>query len=159
MTHDKWFKFLGYSVKGNQISLSSTRIKKFQREIESRTIRKRGISLQKALNSVNRFLYKGNGEFSWATQILPVCNVTKDINELNKFVMDCLRSVATGKKKLGGLGYIQTQSDGCISRGLGRNVKMNRSKIPHLDGYMTLGCMQKALWTSRDVYNTLVMSL
>lgn len=81
LTHDKWFKFLGYSVKGNQISLSSTRIKKFQREIESRTIRKRGISLQKALNSVNRFLYKGNGEFSWATQILPVCNVTKDINE------------------------------------------------------------------------------
>lgn len=159
LTNDRWFKFLGYSIKGASISLSSSRIKKFQHEIESRTIKKRGLSLQKALNSVNSFLYKGNGEFSWATQILPVCNVTKDINELNKFVMDCLRSVATGKKKLGGLGYIPTQSEGCISRGLGRNVKMNRSKLPHIDGYLTLGCMQKALWTSRDVYNTLVMSL
>lgn len=117
LTADRWFKFLGFSIKGDMISLSSNRIKTFQKEIEKRTIRKPGISLAKAVNAVNRYLYKGNGEFSWATQILPVCNVRKDLDELNKFVMDCLRAVETGKRKVGGLGYVKNKNDGCIVRG------------------------------------------
>lgn len=159
LTHTRWFKFLGYSIKGRSISLSVTRIKKFQHEIEARTIKQKGTTLKKAINAVNRFLYKGNGEYSWATQILPVCNVKKDILELNKFVMDCLRAVATGKNKVGGLGYIVNQSDGCISRGLGRNVKANRIKIDKLDGYLTISCMQNAMLTSKEAYKTLVASL
>lgn len=160
LTADKWFKFLGFSLKGAMISLSSSRIKTFQKEIERRTIRKPGISPQKAINAVNRYLYKGDGEFSWATQILPVCNVSKDLNELNKFVMDCLRAVNTGKRKIGGLGYVKTKGDGCIDRGLGRNVKANRDKTgSNIDGYLTIGCMRNALLTSRSVYNTLVASL
>ena len=155
-----WFKFLGYSIKGSMISLSSSRIKTFQKEIERRTIRKPGISLSKAINSVNRYLYKGDGEYSWATQILPVCNVRKDLDELNKFVMDCLRAVGTGKRKIGGLGYVRNKSDGCVVRGLGRNVKANRGKTDGtIVGYLTIGCMRNALVTSRAVYNTLVASL
>lgn len=159
LTMDKWFKFLGFSIKGDMISLSSSRIKTFQKEIEKRTIHKPGIPLTKAINSVNQYLYKGNGEFSWATSILPVCNVKKDIDELNNFVMDCLRAVITGKHKLGGLGYVKTKSDGCIVRGRGRNVKANRSKTNNIPGYLTIGCMQNALLTRRAVYNTLVASL
>ena len=157
---DSWFKFLGYSIKGTNISLSQNRIKTFQREIERRTIRNPKTSLQRAINAVNRYLYKGDGEHSWATQILPVCNVRSDIDELNKFVMDCLRAVKTGKRKVGGLGYVRNKSDGCIVRGRGRNVKANREKVPgDIKGYMTIGCMQNALLTSRAVYNTLVASL
>ena len=112
------------------------------------------------MNSVNRYLYKGNGEFSWATQILPVCNVRKDINTLNAFVMDCLRAVATGKRKIGGLGYVVSSKDGCIVRGRGRNVKANRVKTDkEIEGYLTLGCMQNAIVTRKAVYNTLVASL
>lgn len=159
LTSDKWFKFLGFSIKGDMISLSSSRIKTFQKEIEARTIRKPNATVSKAINSVNRYLYKGNGEFSWATQILSVCNVRKDLDELNKFVMDCLRGVETGKRKVGGLGYVKTQSGGCISRGRGRNVKANRNKTNNISGYLTIGCMQNALLTSRAVYNTLVASL
>lgn len=159
LTSDKWFKFLGFSIKGDSISLSSSRIRTFQKEIESRTIRKPNATVSKAINSVNRYLYKGNGEFSWATQILSVCNVRKDLDELNKFVMDCLRGVETGKHKVGGLGYVKTQSDGCISRGRGRNVKANRNKTNNISGYLTIGCMRNALLTSRAVYNTLVASL
>ena len=102
----------------------------------------------------------GNGEFSWATQVLPVCNVRRDLDELNKFVMDCLRAVSTGKRKVGGLGYVSTGQDGCIVRGKGRNVKANRGKTPGIiPGYLTIGCMRGALLTSRAVYNTLVASL
>lgn len=158
LTADQWFKFLGFSIKGSMISLSSSRIKTFQHEIERRTIRCRDTTLVKAVNAVNRYLYKG--EFSWATQILPVCNVEKDLDELNRFVMDCLRAVQTGKRKVGGLGYVRTRPEGCIVRGRGRHVKSNRAKTGHdIPGYLTIGCMRNALLTSRAVYNTLVASL
>lgn len=160
LTHTRWFKFLGYSIKGSQISLSKTRLKTFQKEIEARTIRQPKTTLAKAVNAVNRYLYKGNGEFSWATQVLPVCNVKADIHELDKFVMDCLRAVQTRKRKVGGLGYVVGKSDGCIQRGIGRNVKANRAKTPQqIDGYLTISCMQNALVTSREVFKTLVESL
>lgn len=160
LSADMWFKFLGFSIKGSLVSLSSSRIKTFQKEVEARTIRKPDMTLAKAVNSINRYLYKGNDEFSWATQILPVCNVKKDLDELNKFVMDCLRAVQTGKRKVGGLGYVKTKNDGCIVRGRGRNVKANRNKTENnITGYLTIGCMQNALLTSRAVYNTLVASL
>lgn len=160
LTMDEWFKFLGFSIKGDRISLSSSRIKTFQKEIEARTIRNPNTTLAKAINSVNRYLYKGNREFSWATQILPVCNVKKDLDVLNNFVMDCLRAVQTGKRKVGGLGYVKTKSDGCIVRGRGRNVKANRAKTDsNITGYLTIGCMQNAILTRRALYNTLVASL
>lgn len=158
LTADQWFKFLGFSIKGSMVSLSSSRIKTFQHEIERRTIRCRDTTLAKAVNAVNRYLYKG--EFSWATQIFPVCNVKKDLDELNKFVMDCLRAVQTDKRKIGGLGYVRTRSDGCIVRGRGRHVKSNRAKTGRdIPGYLTIGCMRNALLTSRAVYNTLIASL
>lgn len=160
LSADRWFKFLGYSIKGSMISLSSTRIKTFQKEIEKRTIKNRKTTLKRAVNSVNRYLYKGDGEHAWATQILTVCNVRRDINELNKFVMDCLRAVQTGKRRLGGLGYVKEKQDGCIARGVGRNVRANRNKTEvRIEGYLTLGCMQNAIVTSRGVYNTLVSRL
>lgn len=95
-----WFKFLGYSIKGHNISLSSTRIKTFQKEIEKRTIKKRDTTMTKAINAVNRYLYKGYCDYSWATQVLPVINVKEDIDKLNAFVMDCIRAVKTGKRKV-----------------------------------------------------------
>ena len=161
LTVDRWFKFLGFSIKGSMISLSPTRLKTFQKEIESRTIKKRGITLKDAVRHVNQFLYKGNGEYSWATQILPVCNVRTDINELNKFVIDCLRAVETGKHKIGGLGYVRDKPNGCVVRGIGRNVKANRnkSKTKNIEGYFTIGCMQNAILIRRAVYNTLVATL
>lgn len=157
---DHWFKFLGYSIKGHDISLSQTRIKTFQKEIEKRTIKNRGTTMTRAVNAVNRYLYKGYGEFSWATQVLPVINVKKDINTLNTFVMDCIRAVKTGKRRVGGLGYVQTQRDGCIDRGRGKNVTTNRLKTEkEITGYLSIGCAQNAMVTSRAAYNTLVANL
>jgi len=74
--------------------------------------------------------------------------------------MDCLRAVSTGRRKVGGLGYVKTKSDGCIVRGQGRHVKTNRTKTGHdIPGYLTIGCMRNALLTSRAAYGTLAASL
>ena len=167
---DHWFKFLGFSIKGASISMSNSRIKKFQKEIEARTVKAKtkgkdgkwhGVSFARALNQVNRYLYHGDGQgHSWATGILGVVNVRQDIDTLNAFVMDCLRAVHTGKTKVGGLGYDKQGKTGCIVRGRGRNVSANRQKTGDtIDGYISLGCMQDAIRTSRAAYDTLVRSL
>jgi len=163
-----WFKFLGFSIRGASISLSSSRIKKFQKEIERLTIKNGRFKVQdarfkfeSALNAVNRYLYRGDGQgHSWATGVLGVINVREDIDTLNAFVMDCLRAVYTRKTKIGGLGYDKHGKTGCIVRGRGRNVTANRAKTgDDIGGYLSLGCMQNALRTSRAAYDTLVRTL
>jgi hypothetical protein len=92
--------------------------------------------------------------------VLSVVNVRKDIDTMNAFVMDCLRAVHTGKKKIGGLGYDRQGKDGCIVRGRGRHVSANRRKTgDDISGYLSLGCMQNAMRTSKAAYATLVRSL
>ena len=125
---DKWVKFLGFSIKGDKITLSKNRVKSFQKEIEARTIKQRKISMTKALNQVNNYLYKGDGTYSWATSVLPIINVEKDIETLNNFVMDALRACATNKKKIGGLGSVNNKEDYTILRGTGKNVTTKQKR-------------------------------
>lgn len=156
---DHWFKFLGFTMKNDQISLSKNRIKRFQKEIERRTIHSKNHNAKQILHNVNTFLYKGFQGYSWATGVLPIINVEKDIQTMNSFVMDAIRGGITGKGKIGGLGVVTEKSDHTILRGKGRNVKANKGKIPNIEGYMTLSCMRNALLTSREAYNTLIMSM
>ena len=157
LTSDRWFKFLGFNIKGDMITLSKSRVKSFQKEIEARTIKQRNISERKALNQVQSYLYKGDGTYSWATSVLPIINVDKDIDALNTFVMDCIRACATGKKKIGGLGSVNDREDYTILRGTGKNVTANRNKTEKdVCGYFSIRCMQHALLTNRAVYETLV---
>ena len=157
---DKWVKFLGFNIKGNLITLSKSRVKSFQKEIEARTIKQHNISFTRAINQVNNYLYKGDGKYSWATSVLPIINVEKDIDTLNMFVMDAIRACATKKKKIGGLGSINDQADYTILRGTGKNVTANRHKTDkEIEGYFTLQCMQNAILTRRAVYETLVRCL
>lgn len=160
LTYDKWFKFLGFSIKGDQISLSKNRIKTFQNEISARTTNLPRTTLKKAVNSVNNYLYKGDGQYSFSTSVLPIINNEHDIQELNKYVMDSLRAVMRNKKKIGGLGYVTDRSDGVIVRGTGENVIANRNNTEkEIPGYITLNCMRNALLTSKGVYETLVRTL
>lgn len=157
---DEWFKFLGFNIKGDKITISETRKNTFQKEIEQRTIKQRKITPQRAINQVNSYLYKGDGQYSWATSVLPVINVEKDIDTLNEFVMDAIRACYTGKKKIGGIGSVKGKSDYTLVRGTGKNVKANRAKTPkQIEGYLSIRCMQNALVTRRAVYETLVRSL
>lgn len=157
---NRWVKFLGFSIKGDMITLSKNRVKSFQKEIEARTIKQRNITAKRALNQVNNYLYKGDGTYSWATSVLPIINVEKDIETLNTFVMDAIRACATNKKKIGGLGSVNDKENYTILRGTGKNVTANRKKTEkEIEGYLSIGCMQNALLTRRAVYETLVRSM
>lgn len=157
---DRWVKFLGFNIKGGQITLSKSRVKTFQKEIEARTIKSRNVSASRALNKVNAYLYKGDGTYSWATSVLSIVNVEKDLEILNQFVMDALRACATNKKKIGGLGSVADRDDYTILRGVGKNVAANRRKTDkEISGYLSICCMRNAILTNRAVYETLVRSL
>lgn len=157
---DRWIKFLGFNIKGDMITLSKSRVKSFQKEIEARTIKQRNISMKRALNQVQSYLYKGDGKFSWATSVLPIINVQRDIETLNQFVMDSIRACATNKKKIGGLGSINDKEDYTILRGTGKNVTANKNKTDkEIEGFLSLGCIRNALLTNRAVFDTLVRQM
>lgn len=163
LTHDMWFKFLGFNIKapykGEVLrTLSKNRVKTFQKEIENRTIKQRDISIIQAVNRVNNYLYKG--EYPWATSVLPVINVKQDIDTLNIFVMDCIRACATKKKKVGGLGVDMNGREQTILRGVGKNVRSNRLKTEkEIAGYKSLDCMRNLILITRPVYETIVRQM
>ena len=63
------------------------------------------------INAVNHYHYKGHEGYSWATSVLPIINVNKDIQTLNAFVMDAIRAAVTNKTKIGGLGATTNNPD------------------------------------------------
>ena len=131
LTKDKFFKFLGFMIRGTEISLSKKRLKNFQKEIFSRC--KKSNSFKSAVHSVNRYLY--NGEYCWAKGVLAYINNVTDIQTLNVYVMDCLRASQTRRFDLGGLGVELEKKDGVVTRGRGKNVTTNRQRTPkELDG-------------------------
>lgn len=158
---DKFFKFLGFSIRGNEISLSKDRIKTFQKEIENRTI-KSNFSYQKAINQVMKYLYgdmRDNG-YSWSTACLTTINVKEDIQTMNNFVMDCLRAVKTGKKKLYGLGYEPNKKNGVITAGRGQNVTSNRNRTDKIiPDYISLMKARNSMLISNDCFNALRRSV
>jgi len=155
LSKDRFFKFLGFMIRGSEISLSPKRTKTFQKEILRRC--KKANSYKGAVHSVNRYLY--NGQYCWAKGVLAFMNNETDIKTLNAYVMDCLRAVQTRHWKLGGLGVELTKKDGVITRGTGQNVTSNRRKTEkEIPGFITLFCAKKALG-NRDMFNALVKSL
>ena len=166
LTNDRWFKFLGFSIRGAEISLSKNRIKTFVNEVTARTIKKirSGAKYETVLHSLQSWLYHGNGEHSWATGVLKTINVKADIDRLNGFVMDCLRAVKVGKSvgmdDIGGLGWSREGKDGCILRGKGSKVRTLRNKTgERLEGYYSLGCMRNNLLFGRDLFDSIVRDL
>lgn len=156
LSRDHWFKFLGFSLKGDDISLSSSRIKKFQKMIDDALDADKPLTEEQAVGRVMRAVYGYGNRYCWATQVLPIVNVKRDVNKLNGYAMDAIRAAVTGHKKIGGLGFLVAQHGGCIDRGRGRNVSANKRKVPMLSGYVPLGAAQNAIRTNMSAYYSLV---
>lgn len=151
---DEWFKFLGFDLKGSMITLSPTRIKKFKSEIDKRTIFRDKRKIRTMVRDINRYLFVG--DYCWASSCLGTVNVEKDLQELNKYVLDAIVANQTGKKRIGGLGANLQFKDSLVARGKGRNVRANRDKRIQIDGWIGLNCMAKAYKTHKGVYESLV---
>lgn len=185
---DKFVKFLGYYIRGGEITLSKKWTDKFRQSIDRLTIRDKHLIASvrnlyrldnsaerdkrlmrlfvKAQRRVVRYLYWGDGLYSWATLALGVINRPADVRQLSLYCMDALRAVYTGKTDIGGLGVSR---DVGITRGIGRNVSANRRKTAHIvgtvngqegwmDGFYSIPAMQRCL-SNKWLYRTLVHDL
>ena len=144
LTCDKWFTFLGFSIKGGEISLSKKRLGNFQKAVRDRTVdAAHPVGSEKAMSRVASWLYeKGESGYGYAEGILPVLTSIQDLRQMDAYILDCLRACDTGRTKLGGLGYNKSGNGGVIERGRGRNVSENRKKRPRIDGYTPLTYMR-----------------
>jgi hypothetical protein len=165
---NEWFKFLGFNIKGNMITLSKNRVKKFQKEIVSRTLNKPNITERQAKENIINYLYRG--DYCWATSCLGTINVKHDLDEMNKFILDCIRAVKVRETKkhkgkisisnIGGLGVVTNLPDRTIVRGTGKNVTSNRNKTDkYIENYLTMGCLSNAMKMNKSIYQACVRSL
>lgn len=165
---NKWFKFLGFNIKGDMITLSKNRVKKFQKEIVSRTLNKPNITERQAKENIINYLYRG--DYCWSTSCIGTINVKHDLDEMNKFILDCIRAVKVretkkhkGKisiSKIGGLGVVTNLPDRTIIRGTGKNVTSNRNKTDkYIENYLTMGCLSNAMRMNKSIYQACVRSL
>jgi hypothetical protein len=157
-----WFTFLGFSIKGDKITLSKKRVKNLQKAIEQRSIKSKNKNncSKIALHRIYQYLYDTTyTKFGYAEGILPIVNCTNDLKELDRFITSCVIACDTKKYKIGGLGYNKTGKDGVIVRGKGRNIAMNNFKAPALDNYTSLSHMQILFKQNRTVYETYVKDM
>lgn len=182
---DEYFSFLGYDICGSEITLSRKWVKNFQREIDKRTIKNVKLIKQvrkihkvtdgqeekfdnlidRAIKDVCRYLYYGNGKYSWATEVLPVITNESDLLQLTLYCIDAIKAVYTGHTNIGGLGKSLKQG---IQRGKGRHVKSNILSTKHLSsaaiidgqltGFLSLLALKKAV-ANRWLFRTIAANL
>ena len=159
---DHWFTFLGFSIRNDQITLSKKRIKNLQKVIERCTIdcHSKGYNSKTAMRRIYTYLYDTSiTKYGYADGILPIVNVKSDLQELDNFILDCLRACDTKRKKVGGLGYNKAGKNGVVVRGKGKNVKANLAKQPIVDGYIPITYMQELFQSNRNIYETYVKDM
>lgn len=127
ISSDEWFTFLGFSIKGDKISISKKSLYKFQKDIMSRYRSCR--SYQGFRKSVYSYLYSSDiySCRGWYGVKVGTINCVSDVKCLDIWVQDILLAYKYNRDRIGSLGY-NLQSNGVISRGKGRNVKKNREK-------------------------------
>lgn len=135
---NQWFKFLGFMLRDNQITLSKNKVQKLEQDIRHRTINSRRKSEPALVNAVMDYLYMGPDDHSWAKAVLPFINVQSDIETINLFVIDAMRARRTGHHNIGHLGVNLTKTDGIIQRSIGKNVSANRKKVTTLTDYLPI---------------------
>lgn len=186
ITSSRFVRFLGYNVRGQEMTLSAKWVKHFQHEIDRRTIKNTSLIrkvrsirqqggksmeqqlrriLERASRRVARYLYHGDGHFAWADHVLGIVNRQSDLQQLNLYCMDALRAVFTGKTRIGALGVSLTQG---ILRSKGRHVAANRRDTAQLsregsfagwlEGYLSMSAMN-SIRHNKWLYRTMIATL
>ncbi len=104
---DTWFTFLGFQIRGAEITFSKGTVDRLKRSIRSLTKTRKGqplkdeAVLRRVIRQINHDLYvaylQNDREFGWAEYMFGTVNVLADVEELDRYIKDHLRHVYTGK--------------------------------------------------------------
>ena len=178
---DKYFKFLGFNIKGDTITLSKNRWKKLVKEIAKATIEKPNITPAQAKVNVKRLLYGDGDGYSWATSCFSAMrNCEKDVETINRYIMDCIRltevrynynkerkakglkprQIKYGMDAIGGIGVVTDRDDYTLIRGKGSKIKTARQRTQkEIDHYKSVGCLLKCYKLGKPIYESVVRGI
>ena len=101
------FTFLGFKIRGTEITFSADTVKRLKKTIRSYTKTRKGQPLKdedvlrRVIRQINHDLYVAyllnDREFGWAEYMFGTVNVEADVVELDRYIKDHLRHVYTGK--------------------------------------------------------------
>ena len=102
-----WFTFLGFKIRGSEITFSEDTVKRLKRSVRCLTKTRKGqplkseAVLRRAIRQLNRDLYVAylvnDREFGWAEYIFSTVNVLEDVEALDRYIKDHLRHLYTGR--------------------------------------------------------------
>ena len=104
---DTWFTFLGFKIRGSEITFSEDTVKRLKRSVRCLTRTRKGqplkseAVLRRAIRQLNRDLYVAylvnDREFGWAEYMFGTVNVLEDVEALDRYIKDHLRHLYTGR--------------------------------------------------------------
>lgn len=123
----EWFTFLGFSIKGEKISISKNSLQKFKMDILDRYRSCKSFYGFKC--SVYSYLYSSDTYScrGWFGSKVGTINCISDVKCLDMWLKDMFLAYKYKRDRIGSLGY-DLHEDGVVSRGKGRHVKKNREK-------------------------------
>lgn len=102
-----WFTFLGFKIRGSEITFSEDTVKRLKRSVRCLTRTRKGqplkseAVLRRAIRQLNRDLYVAylvnDREFGWAEYMFGTVNVQEDVEALDRYIKDHLRHLYTGR--------------------------------------------------------------
>ena len=178
---NQYFKFLGFNIKSDTITLSKNRWKKLAKEVAQVTIEKPHISPTQAKANVKRVIYGDGDGYSFATSAFGAMrNCEKDVEIFNSYIMDCIRLtevrcnynkerkakglkprvIKYGMDSIGGIGVVTDRDDFTLLRGKGSKVRTARERTQkEIDHYKSVGCLLNAYKLGRPIYESVVRGL
>ena len=178
---NQYFKFLGFLINGDVITLSKNRVKKLTKEISKATIEKPNITPAQAKANVKRIIYGDGDGYSFATSAFSAMqNCEKDVEILNNFIMDAIRlcevrynynkerkakrlkpkQIKYGMADIGGIGVVTDRDDYTLIRGKGNKIRTARQRTQkEIDHYKSVGCLLKCYKLGKPIYESVVRSI
>ena len=102
-----WFTFLGFKIRGSEITFSEDTVKRLKRSVRCLTKTRKGqplkseAVLRRTIRQLNRDLYVAylvnDREFGWAEYMFSTVNVLEDVEALDRYIKDHLRHLYTGR--------------------------------------------------------------
>ena len=175
---NSWFEFLGFSFKGEMISVSKKTLANLENEIKTRTVSKTRQAhrpatkkeIAKMIDDLQWYFFtafaKSQENFGMGVYLFGTVNVIHDLAALENYCKDCLRAAYTNKSNIYGLGYVNRNSYVIDNCNKGQNIKANREKTQSEDwdllrecGWISLLKMYNDYHTNMDLFENTVFRM
>lgn len=157
ITERRWVTFLGFKIRGSQVTVSKKTLDNITHKVKEKTIFKckklhralKEKEVRKAIDDIQYYFFVGCEKCNsgMAGYLFGAINDMEDLATLDKFIKDCLRASLTNKCDIYGL-TASYGEHGIIAGGFDRHGKMHRGRNVAMNMLKTDGMLEKLGWYS-----------